>query len=53
MVIQAAFAAVFVGEWVCRAVAFGGVRAVTRSPFQIADLVSTLVLALVFIDEVR
>lgn len=27
---EAIFAAVFVCEWVCRTVAFGGVRAVTR-----------------------
>lgn len=27
---EAAFAAVFVLEWACRALAFGGVRAVTR-----------------------
>lgn len=49
---QAVFTAIFVVEWACRAYAFGGVRAVTRSPFQMADLFTTVVLALVFIDEV-
>lgn len=50
---QAVFAAAFVAEWSCRAYAFGGVRAMTRSPYQMADLLSTVVLALVFVYEVR
>eukprot|EP00903_Cladosiphon_okamuranus_P008160 g7859.t1 len=49
---EAAFAAVLVFEWACRAVAFGGVRAITRSHFQVADALATLVLALVFIEEI-
>eukprot|EP00752_Nemacystus_decipiens_P004767 g4338.t2 len=50
--VEALFAAVLVVEWVCRAVAFGGVRAITRSHFQVADALATLVLALVFIEEI-
>ncbi|CAM9483745.1 unnamed protein product, partial [Ectocarpus fasciculatus] len=49
---EAVFAPLFVLEWVCRAIAFGGVRAITRSYFQVADFFSTFVLALVFVEEI-
>ncbi|CAB1107988.1 unnamed protein product [Ectocarpus sp. CCAP 1310/34] len=49
---EAVFAPLFVLEWVCRAIAFGGVRAITRSYFQMADFFSTLVLTLVFVEEI-
>ncbi|CAM9843940.1 unnamed protein product [Ectocarpus sp. 6 AP-2014] len=49
---EAVFAPLFVLEWVCRAIAFGGVRAITRSYFQMVDFFSTLVLALVFVEEI-
>ncbi len=43
---------VFVMEWLLRVVAFGGVRAVMQTMYQFLDSITTLVMVLVFINEV-
>ncbi len=43
---------VFVLEWILHAVAFGGVRAVMQTVYQFLDSITTLVVVMVFINEV-
>ncbi len=43
---------VFVLEWILRVIAFGGIRAVMQTFYQFLDSIATVVMGLVFINEV-